>query len=92
VLDNERQGTIRMHQEARYPGRVIGTDLGATDLSLVAQGLGAKGYLVTDKDGFAPALAAALEADAVSVIHVRMDKEQLSARSRLKTFQPAAHS
>jgi acetolactate synthase I/II/III large subunit len=89
VLDNERQGTIRMHQEARYPSRVIATDLGAIDFSQVAQGLGAQGFLVTDDAGFAPALTEALEADAVSVIHVRMDKEQLSVRSRLKT-EPTA--
>jgi acetolactate synthase-1/2/3 large subunit len=89
VLDNERQGTIRMHQEARYPGRIIGTDLGATDLSLVARGLGAIGYLVTDDNDFGPALSAALESSSVSVIHVRMDREQLSVRSRLRGFDPS---
>jgi acetolactate synthase-1/2/3 large subunit len=85
VLDNERHGTIRMHQEAKHPGRVIATGLGAIDFSQVAQGLGAQGYLVTDDAGFAPALTAALESDTVSVIQVRMDKEQLSVRSRLRT-------
>jgi acetolactate synthase-1/2/3 large subunit len=90
VLDNERQGTIRMHQEARYPGRVIGTNLGTTEFSLVARGLGADGYLVTDDAEFDPALTAALGSGSVSVIHVRMDKEQLSARSRLKSLEPVA--
>ena len=33
VLDNARQGTIRMHQEAQFPGRVIATELGITDLA-----------------------------------------------------------
>ena len=33
VLDNARQGTIRMHQEAQFPGRVIATELGVTDLA-----------------------------------------------------------
>lgn len=84
VLDNQRQGTIRMHQESRYPGRVIGTELGTTDLSMVARGLGATGYLVTDGSEFAPALSAALGSGSVSVIQVRMDREQLSVRSRLK--------
>jgi acetolactate synthase-1/2/3 large subunit len=88
VLDNERQGTIRMHQEARHPGRVIGTDLGSIDFSLVARGLGAVGYLVTDDAEFGPALTAALESGSMSVIHVRMDREQLSVRSRLKSSDP----
>jgi acetolactate synthase-1/2/3 large subunit len=48
VLDNARHGTIRMHQEREYPGRVIGTELGSVDLAKVAQGLGATGFLVED--------------------------------------------
>jgi acetolactate synthase I/II/III large subunit len=83
VLDNERQGTIRMHQEAQHPGRVIGTELGTTDLSMVARGLGVDGYLVSEGDDFEPTLRAALEADTPSVIHVRMDREQLSVQARL---------
>ena len=27
VLDNGMYGTIRMHQERQFPGRVVGTDL-----------------------------------------------------------------
>ncbi len=88
VLDNERHGTIRMHQEARYPGRVIGTDLGRTDFSLVARGLGAAGCVVTDASEFGSALTAALESGSTSVIQVRMDQGQLSVRSRLKGISP----
>lgn len=84
VLDNERHGTIRMHQEASHPGRVIATELGRTDLALVARGLGAEGYLVSQPGEFAEAMKSALAADAVSVIHVRMDRDQLSVRGRLE--------
>ena len=52
VLDNARQGTIRMHQEAQYPGRVIATELGVTDLAALARGLGLSGYLVQDRQRF----------------------------------------
>lgn len=83
VLDNSRQGTIRMHQEAQYPGRVVGTELGTTDLSLVARGLGADGYLVEESSDFEPALRAALQSGSASVIQVRMDREQLSVQKRL---------
>ena len=83
VLDNARQGTIRMHQEARFPGRVIATELGATDLASVARGLGLGGYLVQDRSDFEPALRSALSSGRPSVIQVRMDRDQLSVTKRL---------
>jgi acetolactate synthase I/II/III large subunit len=83
VLDNARQGTIRMHQEAQFPGRVIATDLGSTDLAAVARGLGADGYLVEDNADFEQALGSALSSGGPSVIQVRMDREQLSVVKRL---------
>jgi acetolactate synthase I/II/III large subunit len=92
VLDNARQGTIRMHQEAQFPGRVIATDLGATDLALVARGLGATGYLVEASSDLEPALRGALESGAPSVIQVRMDREQLSVQKRLPTPRAASDS
>ena len=88
VLDNARQGTIRMHQEAQFPGRVIATELGPTDLSLVARGLGVAGYLVTASGDFEPALREALQSGAPAVIQVRMDRDQLSVLKRL----PAARN
>ena len=83
VLDNARQGTIRMHQEAQFPGRVIATELGTTDLASVAQGLGLGGYLVQDRSDFEPALRSALSSGRPSVIQVRMDRDQLSVTKRL---------
>jgi acetolactate synthase I/II/III large subunit len=83
VLDNARQGTIRMHQEAQFPGRVIATELGVTDLASLARGLGVDGYLVADGADFEPALRAALNSGGPSVIQVRMDRAQLSVQKRL---------
>jgi acetolactate synthase I/II/III large subunit len=83
VLDNARQGTIRMHQEALYPGRVIATELGTTDLAVLARGLGVDGYLVQDSSMFEPTLRAALNSGGPSVIQVRMDRDQLSVQKRL---------
>ena len=83
VLDNARQGTIRMHQEAQFPGRVIATELGTTDLAAVARGLGLGGYLVQDRSDFELALRSALSSGRPSVIQVRMDRDQLSVTKRL---------
>jgi len=89
VFDNARQGTIRMHQEAQFPGRVIATDLGQTDLAVLGRGLGADGYLVLESAEFESALHAALASDSPSVIQVRMDREQLSVARRLPAQRSA---
>jgi acetolactate synthase-1/2/3 large subunit len=83
VLDNARQGTIRMHQETQFPGRVIATELGVTDLAAVARGLGLDGYLVQQATDFEPALRSALNAAGPSLIQVRMDRDQISVARRL---------
>jgi acetolactate synthase I/II/III large subunit len=92
VLDNARQGTIRMHQEVQFPGRVIATELGMTDLSLVARGLGVDGYLVQESSDFEPALRAALSSGGPVVIQVRMDRDQLSVQRRLPAARASSES
>lgn len=83
VFDNARQGTIRMHQEAQFPGRVIATELGVTDLAALARGLGVGSYLIQEGSDFEPALRLALASGGPSVIQVRMDRDQLSVGKRL---------
>ena len=92
VLDNARQGTIRMHQEAQYPGRVIATELGVTDLTALARGLGVSSYLIQDGGDFEPALRSALSSGGPSVIQVRMDRDQLSVQKRLTSPLTLAES
>jgi acetolactate synthase-1/2/3 large subunit len=78
VFDNERYGTIRMHQERRTPSRGIGTDLGPIDFVKVAQGLGARGVRVETSDAFEPALREALAADRPTVVHLPLDRRWVS--------------
>ena len=40
VVDNGSYGTIRMHQEREYPGRVSGSDLGNPDFAALARAFG----------------------------------------------------
>jgi acetolactate synthase-1/2/3 large subunit len=60
VFNNGMYGTIRMHQERRFPGRVIGTALANPDFARYAQAFGALGYRVSQSAEFAPVLAEAL--------------------------------
>ena len=56
VVNNCMYGTIRMHQERNYPGRVYGTDLVNPDFAAFAQAFGAKGEIVKVTEDFPESL------------------------------------
>ena len=58
LLDNGMYGTIRMHQERHYPGRVSATNLKNPDFAAYARAFGGHGERVERTEEFAPALAA----------------------------------
>lgn len=60
VFNNGLFGTIRLHQERTYPGRVFGTELVNPDFARLAQSYGGFGQTVTTSEAFAPAYDAAL--------------------------------
>jgi len=60
VFNNQMFGTIRMHQEREYPGRVSGTTLHNPDFAAVARAFGGHGETVAATEEFAPALQRAL--------------------------------
>ena len=59
LLNNNSYGTIRMHQEMHYPGRIIGTDLVNPDFAALARAYGGHGETVERTDQFADAFARA---------------------------------
>jgi acetolactate synthase I/II/III large subunit len=77
VLDNERYGMIRMHQERRGDDATA-TDLGPIDFATVARGLGADGVRVERDEEFEPALAAALASERPTVLHLVLDRGWVS--------------
>ncbi len=79
VFDNATYGTIRMHQERRYPGRPIATALGESDLAGLARSLGVEAVRVSSLADFEAAFVAALGSERASVIVVPTDPEQVSA-------------
>ena len=60
VVNNGMYGTIRMHQERHFPGRVVGTDLVNPDFAAYARAFGAHGETVEQTAQFAAALERAL--------------------------------
>jgi len=83
VSNNGRYGTIRMHQERRYPGRVSGTDLANPDFAALARAYGGHGETVTRTEDFAPAFDRALASGGVAVIELRLDPEALTPTQTL---------
>ncbi|KJZ62901.1 thiamine pyrophosphate-binding protein [Pseudomonas fluorescens] len=83
VINNGMYGTIRMHQERNYPGRVSGTELLNPDFAALAQAYGLHGEVVTATSEFAPAFERCLEMSRPSLIEVRVDPEALTPRLSL---------
>jgi acetolactate synthase-1/2/3 large subunit len=87
VANNGLYGTIRMHQEREYPGRVIGTTLVNPDFAAFARSFGAEGFTVAETRDFAPAFAQALEARKPAVIDLKIDPEAISPRKTLSDIR-----
>lgn len=90
VANNGRYGTIRMHQERHYPGRVSGTDLFNPDLPDVVRAYGGHGELVERDEDFAPAFERARLSGRLSVIELRLDPEALTPGATLTQTRDAA--
>ncbi|MBA2351228.1 MAG: thiamine pyrophosphate-binding protein [Burkholderiales bacterium] len=83
VIDNGMYGTIRMHQEKNYPGRVAGTELRNPDFAAVARAYGARGDTVVTTAEFAPAFERALSGAGPALLHVRIDPQALTMNASL---------
>ena len=83
VVNNGMYGTIRMHQERRFPGRVSGTGLAGPDFVKLAQSFGAYAERVEMTDAFAPAFDRALAARGSAVLELRVDPNQITPDRRI---------
>ena len=83
VVNNAMYGTIRMHQERHFPGRVIGTDLPSIDFVALARSVGAEAERVATTEEFVPAFQRALASDRATLIELVCDPRQLTTRSRM---------
>ncbi|MDQ3396489.1 MAG: thiamine pyrophosphate-binding protein [Deinococcota bacterium] len=90
VFNNNMYGTIRMHQEMRYPDRVIGTDLTNPDFAAVAAAYGAHAETVLRTEEFAPAFERAVASGKAAVIELRTDPEVISTRSTLSAMRASS--
>ena len=78
VVDNAMYGTIRMHQERAYPGRVIATGLQNPDFAALAEAYGAAGETVATTADVPAALDRALGAGRPAVVVLKVDPEAIA--------------
>ncbi len=90
VVNNGMLGTIRMHQERSYPGRVSGTDLANPDFAALARAYGAHGEKVTRTEEFPAAFERARAAGRAALIELVIDPEALTTRQSLSEIRAAA--
>jgi acetolactate synthase-1/2/3 large subunit len=83
-------GTIRMHQERDYPGRISGTELKNPDFAALARAYGLHGETVARTADFAAAFERAWNAKTESLIELRIDPEAITTRTTLSAIRANA--
>jgi len=89
ILNNGTYGTIRMHQEREYPGRVSGTDLENPDFVAIGKAYGFHAEKVSETGQFAAAFERAKAAGG-GVIELTIATEALTPRATLTQIREAA--
>ncbi|MFZ6048491.1 thiamine pyrophosphate-binding protein [Pseudomonas sp. CR3202] len=90
VVNNGMYGTIRMHQERNYPGRVSGTDLHNPDFAALARAHGLHGETVERTEDFPAAFERCSAAGVPSLIEIRIDPEAITPRQSLSQIRSEA--
>ncbi|NVO17376.1 MAG: thiamine pyrophosphate-binding protein [Rhodoplanes sp.] len=90
VCDNGIYGTIRMHQEREYPGRVSATTLRNPDFAAYARAFGGFGATVETTAEFAPAFAAAQASGLPAILHLKIDPEAITPTATLAGIRKTA--
>src|SRR5687768_18554566 len=90
LVDNGMYGTIRMHQEKHYPGRVSATALKNPDFAAYARAFGGHGERVERTEDFAPALERARASGKPAILHCLIDPETITPTTTLSAIRERA--
>ncbi|MBX6743683.1 MAG: thiamine pyrophosphate-binding protein [Acetobacteraceae bacterium] len=90
VFNNQMYGTIRMHQERTYPGRVSGTSLTNPDFAKFIESFGGHGEVVERTEELVPAFRRAQASGKPAVIEVRTNPEQITNRATIAQLREQA--
>jgi acetolactate synthase I/II/III large subunit len=90
VVNNGMFGTIRMHQEREYPGRVSGTELKNPDFAALAKAYGFHGERVEATADFEAAFERAWQSKGSALLELRLDPEAITTRTTLSAIRETA--
>jgi acetolactate synthase-1/2/3 large subunit len=90
LVNNGSYGTIRMHQEHKYPGRVHGTALRNPDFAAYARSFGGLGELVEKTEQFAPAFERAVASGLPAILELRLSEEVITPHTTLSAIRERA--
>jgi acetolactate synthase-1/2/3 large subunit len=90
ICDNASYGTIRMHQEREYPGRVVATELRNPDFAAYARAFGGFGITVERTEDFPTAFETARAARAPAIIHLKISTEAITPSATLTRIKELA--
>ena len=90
VVDNGMYGTIRMHQEREYPGRISGTQLRNPDFAALARAYGGHGETVTTNAEFETAFVRARDSGLPAILHLKINPEGITPQTTLQALRDAA--
>jgi len=90
VCDNGMYGTIRMHQEREFPGRVSATELHNPDFDAYARAFGGFGAVVRKTADFPAAFEAARQSGLPSIIHLKIDPDAILPATTLSGIRERA--
>ncbi len=90
VFNNQMYGTIRMHQEREYPGRVSGTALTNPDFARFIDAFGGHGEVVQATEEFVPAVERAVASGKPAIVEIRMNPDQITTRTTLSAIRADA--
>ncbi len=90
VVNNGKYGTIRMHQEREYPGRVYATELKNPDFAAYARAFGGHGETVERTEDFAPAFERAWNSGKPALIELKIDPDAITPATTLSAIREKA--
>lgn len=90
LVDNGMYGTIRMHQEKHYPGRICATELKNPDFADYARAFGGHGERIETTEQFGPAFERALASGKPAILHCLIDPQAIAPSATLDKIRDAA--
>ncbi|HEV2623593.1 MAG TPA: thiamine pyrophosphate-binding protein [Xanthobacteraceae bacterium] len=90
IFDNGMYGTIRMHQERDYPGRISATDLRNPDFAAYARTFGGFGVSVERTEDFPQAFREAEASGKPAIVRLAIDPESITPGMTLAKIRAKA--